>query len=142
MQTHGFTLEELERMGDARIIELLKCMQIAVPTNKKPAEVIIEFQLKNCQGGNAKPGVIVDPGLLTDEDLKKILVVRRVNVSEIESRTEVESALVTSKTGSNLTEAELAILPDDTITKILNNKNIAFESTESKSQLIRKIFNR
>jgi hypothetical protein len=63
-------------------------------------------------------------------------------VSEIESRTEVESALVTSKTGSNLTEAELAILPDDTITKILNNKNIAFESTESKSQLIRKIFNR
>lgn len=142
MQTHGFSLEELEKMGDARINELLKCMQITVPTNKKPVEVIIEFQLKNCQGGTASPAVTVDPGLLTNDDLKKILVVRRVNVSEIESRTEVESALVTSKTGSNLTEVELAILPDETITKILNNKNIVFEAGESKSQRIRKIFNR
>jgi hypothetical protein len=140
-QTLGFTQDELLKLTDPMIQELLKCMQLNVPADKKPIEVLIEYQLQNCQSGINKPAVSVEPGLLPVSDLVKVLEARGVTIGPTETRTAVESALVSSAQGNELSVAEVAVLSRESITNILDSKKIIHLPTEDKTLLIKKLFN-
>jgi len=141
-QTLGFTQEEMLKLTDPMIQELLKCLQLNVPTDKKPIDVLMEYQLQNCQSGFNKPAIAVEPGLLPVSDLVKVLEARGVTISPTETRTTVESALVSSAKGNELSEAEVAVLSRESITNILDSKKIIHVPSEDKSLLIKKLFNR
>ncbi len=136
--TKGFTQEELNSLNDQRIQELLKCIGIEIPADKKPIEVLTEYQLHNCQAGVAKPGIAVELGTLATNDLVKVLEARGISSGSTESRTALESAIASSG-GNVLSESELMAVSKDSITNIMKNKNIAHTSSENKTQLIRKL---
>jgi len=139
-QTHGFTQDELLKLPDPMIQELLKCMQLNVPTDKKPVDVLIEYQLQNCQAGVNNPAVSVEPGLISVSDLVKVLDARGVTISATESRFTIENALAISAKGNALSESELMILTKESISGILDSKKITFATSENKTQLIKKLF--
>lgn len=141
-QTFGFTSKELQEMNEQVILQLLKCLQITVPANKKPIEALIEYQSQNCQSAVANPKVKVDTGALPVAELVKILEKRGVAANVTESKENLEKAVNSSSSGNELTEDEISTLSDNSIVNILVNKNITHSATENKSQLIKKLFNR
>ena len=87
-----------------------------------------------------KPAVSIETGVLSVNDLVKVLETRGVVKSATESRADLEKALATTTTGSALSVDELMVLSKNSITGILDNKKIAFTTGENKTQLIRKLF--
>ncbi len=141
-QTFGFTQKELQEMNEQVILQLLNCLQITVPENKKPIEILIEYQLQNCQSTVENPKVKVDTGALPVAELVKILEKRGVTKSGTESKEELVKAVVSSGGGDELSEDEISVLSNNSIVNILVNKNITHAASENKSQLIKKLFNR
>ncbi len=137
-QTHGFTQDQLQKLGDQALLQLINCLQLPIPTDKKPVEIILEYQSQNCQGA-ANPAVAVEPGLIAVDDMVKVLKARGVAASATEPRSVVESKFLASNSGKNLSESELILLSDDTITNIANNKSITRIAGEEKSQLIKRL---
>lgn len=140
-QTFGFTQKELKEMNEQVILQLLNCLQITVPANKKPIEVLIEYQSQNCQSTIENPKVKVDTGALPVAELIKILEKRGVAKSATESKEELVKAIVSSG-GDELSEDEISVLSNNSIVNILDNKNISHTTSENKSQLIKKLFTR
>jgi hypothetical protein len=113
-----------------------------VPENKKPIEVLIEYQSQNCQSTTENPKVKVDTGALPVAELVKILEKRGVTKSGTESKEELVSAVISSGGGDELSENEVSVLSNNSIVNILDNKNISHTASENKSQLIKKLFKR
>ena len=138
--TKGFTSEELNSLNEQRINELLKCIGISIPTDRKPIEVLIEYQSQNCQAAINRPTVTIESGLVPVGELVRVLESRGVTISPNESRSVVESALEESDKGHALTESEMSLLTRNSIVTILDKKNITFTASEDKTKLIRKLF--
>ena len=70
--------------------------------------------------------------------MKKVLEVRGRTANSTESRTVLEAEIASSG-GNILTETELMAVSRDSLTKILKSKNLAFTTSENKTQLIKKL---
>jgi hypothetical protein len=141
-ETRGFTQAEMQELGDNRIIELLNCLSLSAPAGVKPLELLIEYQSKNCQAGPSRTVVAIDVKVLPANEIVKVLETRGVVASAADSKDNLEKALASSAGGNKLTEPELMVLTRDSLTNILNNRNIANTASENKTQLVKKIFNR
>jgi hypothetical protein len=141
-ETKGFTQTEMQELNDARIEALLKCLGIDVVAGVKPMELLIQYQSKNCQASVSKPAVAIDVKVLSASEIVKVLETRGGAASATDSKENLEKALLSRAGGNELTEQELLVLTKDSLTNILNNKNIVFSAGENKPQLVKKLFNR
>lgn len=140
--TRGFTPAEMDQLGDSRIHELLKCLGLTSPAGVKPIETLIQYQAQNCQASVSGPSVAIDSNFLAVADIVKVLESRGVRTNATDTKENLEKALDSSVGGKSLTESELMVLNRESITNILNNRNIANSTSENKSQLVKKLFNR
>jgi hypothetical protein len=143
-RTGGFTQNEISfnvlESADRRR-NLLKCLGISVNDTTpydQLGQLIINYQLQNCGAVVSRPGVLVEFGLLAENDLRKVLEARGRNVASTESRTNLEKEIVNSG-GNVLTETELMTVSKDSLTNILNKRNITFTTSDNKTQLIKKL---
>jgi hypothetical protein len=143
-RTGGFTQNEISfnvlESADRRR-NLLKCLGISVNDTTpydQLGQLIINYQLQNCGAVVSRPGVLVEFGSLAENDLRKVLEARGRNVASTESRTNLEKEIVNSG-GNVLTETELMTVSKDSLTNILNKRNITFTTSDNKTQLIKKL---
>jgi hypothetical protein len=141
-ETKGFAQPEMQEMGDNRIQALLKCLGINVIAGASPLELLIQYQLQNCQASVSRPAVAIDTNLIPAAEMIKVLDARGVKMSAADSKENLEKALATSAGGNELTESELMIMSKDSLANILNKRNIANTASENKTQLVKKLFNR
>ena len=138
-QTQGFTTAELLKLNDQVLLQLINCLQLTVTPDKKPIDIILEYQSKNCQSGVGNSKVTVEPALVAVNDLVNVLKARGVNISATETKENIVSAFNASAAGNNLSESELMLLSDVTINNIMESKNISRVATDNKTTLIKKI---
>ena len=141
-ETKGFTQAEMQELNDNRIEALLKCIGITAPAGVKPMEILIQYQVQNCQASAAKPAVAIDVTILPAAEIVKVLETRGIKMSATDSKENLEKALASSTGGNELTEPELLVLTRDSLANILNNRNIVTSAGENKTQLVKKLFNR
>jgi len=132
----------MEELGDSSIQKLLECLGLSAPAGVKPLEMLIQYQLQNCQAGPSRAVVAIDSKILPATEIVKVLETRGVAVSATDSKENLEKALASSDGGNELTETELLVLTRDSLTNILKNRNIANTASENKTQLVKKLFNR
>jgi len=140
--SNGFTKKEMEELGDSSIQKLLECLGLSAPAGVRPLEMLIQYQLQNCQAGPSRAVVAIDSKILPATEIVKVLETRGVAVSATDSKENLEKALASSDGGNELTETELLVLTRDSLTNILKNRNIANTASENKTQLVKKLFNR
>ncbi len=143
-KTGGFTDAEIRTNvleSPDRRRNLLKCLGISVDETtpyEQLGQLIINYQLQNCGAAVARPSATIELGLLPTNELVKVLEARGRTAVSTESRTAVEAEIASSG-GNVLNETELMAVSRDSLTKILNNRNIAHTTSENKTQLIRKL---
>jgi hypothetical protein len=143
-KTRGFTDAEIRTNvleGTERRRGLLKCLGISVDETtpyEQLGQLIINYQLQNCGNVATRPAAEVEIGLLPATEIVKVLETRGRTVASTESRAALEAEIAASG-GNALNETELMVVSRDSLTKILNNKNIAHTTSENKTQLIRKL---
>jgi hypothetical protein len=142
-KTGGFTDTEIRTNvleSPDRRRNLLKCLGISVDETtpyEQLGQLIINYQLQNC-GAVARPAAEVEVGLLPTSEIVKVLEARGKTVVSTESRTVLEAEIASSG-GNVLNETELMAVSRDTLTNILGNKNISFNTSDNKSQLIKRL---
>jgi hypothetical protein len=104
-------------------------------------QLIVDYQLQNCGAAVARPGAVIELGLLAPNEIVKVLEARGRTLSSTGSREDLEKAIETSG-GNVLTETELMAVSRDSLTNILASKNIAHTTSENKTQLIKKLLGR
>ncbi|HPE75152.1 MAG TPA: Ig-like domain-containing protein, partial [Draconibacterium sp.] len=143
-RTRGFTDAEIRTNvleSPDRRRNLLKCLGISVDETtpyEQLGQLIINYQLQNCGAAVARPSATVELGLLPASELVKVLESRGKTVASTESRETLEAEIASSG-GNVLNETELMAVSRDSLTKILNNRNITHTTSENKTQLIKKL---
>ena len=94
--------------------------------------------MQNCGAATAKGQVTVAFDSLDENDLKNVLLSRGKIVDATQSRSEMEKELDTSG-GNLLTEKELMAVSRNSLTNIMNSKNIVHTSKQNKTQLIKRL---
>jgi hypothetical protein len=143
-KTGGFTDAEIKTNvleSPDRRRGLLKCLGISVDETtpyEQLGQLILNYQLQNCGVVAARPAAEIELGLLATNEIVKVLEARGKTVVSTESRTALEAELASSG-GNVLNETELMAVSRDSLTKILDNKNITHTTSENKTQLIKKL---
>jgi hypothetical protein len=146
-RTRGFTDTEIRTNvleSPDRRRNLLKCLGIPVSEAtpyEQLGQLIVDYQLQNCGAAVARPGAVIELGLLAPNEMAKVLEARGRRLSSTGSREDLEKAIETSG-GNVLTETELMAVSRDSLTNILASKNIAHTTSENKTQLIKKLLGR
>lgn len=143
-KTGGFTESEIfsNVLEDGeRKRRLLNCLGIPNNDNttyEQLGQLILDYQKSNCGVVVARPSATIELGLLATNELVKVLEARGKTVTSTESRAALESE-ISSSGGNVLTEMELLAVSRDSLSKILNSKNVAHTTSENKTQLIKKL---
>ncbi len=103
-------------------------------------EILQQYQTENCQGSPRKPGIAVNPGLMTTGDMVKILGGRGITMNPGEPRAEMVKALKSSEGSMRLSKSEMKLLTKKSIINILKAKKITFGTGDNKAKLILKMF--
>ncbi|MFA8436118.1 MAG: Ig-like domain-containing protein [Marinifilaceae bacterium] len=144
-KTAGFTEKEIRggvlESADWRR-KLLSCLGIKYSRStsyEQLGQLIEKYQDQNCQESKPKPGVMVDVGLLTKEEIVKVLEARGSTITAEESKTKVENEFKASTGGATLTESELMLLTKDKLMYILDEKEVKYLKSDNKTELVGKL---
>lgn len=145
-KNRGFSGQEVNfLLENGTLFGLLKCIFSDISEDMSGDEMkgmLLDYQSNNCQGTSDDViRVAVDLELLPLGDMRNVLEAREIRVSTSELRDSIENALDSSINGNALSESELTVLSRNTITNILDSRNIPHTTRENKTQLIRKLFN-
>lgn len=125
------------------LYDLLNCLMPGLPREMSGDEMrklLLDYQQANCQGrGAIAGGVAIDTGLLSANDLSKVLVTRGIDVGASAEKATVEKALTDSKEGAVLSEEEMMALPRATLVTILDSKDVSYTTRDNKTELVKKL---
>ena len=145
--TRGFTIDEirsnvLEDPGSRR--DLLNCLEIPIDastTYEQLEELIINYQNENCgRVGSSSNTITVTREVLTENDVQGVLAMRNISFLPGASAQDKLGLLQGSPRGMNFTADEIISMGKPTITKIMSESGIAFNTRDTKQQLLDKLF--
>ena len=113
-------------------------------SSKKLGDLIVDYQNKNCGGGQidltGRTRVELSENELSKKEITTVLHARGIDFSDDQSESQLLSALKNTSSGMNFTKAELLLFTKDRMSDILKNRGIDAPSSATKDKLTDNLF--